>query len=103
MIPLLSVVLLGLGTYAIRVSAIALLGRGGSIPPRIERSLHFIAPAVLSALVANTLLLEGGSARPLGPWHVAAIAAALVAIRWTSTTLTLLVGMGVLWVTLAVI
>lgn len=102
MIDAISVLLLGLGTYVIRVSAIAVLGRGGTLPPAVEQSLQFIAPAVLSALVANTLLLDAGEIRPLGAWHLGAVAAGLAAAKWTSTTVTLLVGMGVLWTTLAV-
>lgn len=92
------VVAVGIGTYLIRVSAIALLGPGQTISPRLERALRMVAPAVLAALVATTLLRDGDEFRALGAWHGAAVVAVLVAIRTRSAAWTLLAGMVSVWV-----
>lgn len=98
MSPWLMIVLTGIGTYLLRVSAIAVVGDDRRIPPRVEQALRLVAPAVLAALVANSLLLEGGDWRALGAWHGAAIVAALVAVRFRSAAWTLLAGMVAVWV-----
>jgi len=95
--PWLMVLLTGLGTYLLRMSAIALVSEGRQIPPRAEQALRLVAPSVLAALVANSLLLQGGDWRPLGAWHGAAIVAALVAVRFRSAAWTLLAGMVAVW------
>jgi branched-subunit amino acid transport protein len=92
------VLLTGIGTYLLRVSAIAVVGEGRQIPPRVEQALRLVAPAVLAALVANSLLLDGDGLRPLGAWHGAGIIAALVAIRFRSAAWTLLAGMVAVWI-----
>ncbi len=97
MSPWLLVLLTGVGTYLLRLSAIALVSDGRQIPPRMEQALRLVAPAVLAALVANSLLLQGGDWRAFGAWHGAAIVAALVAIRFRSAAWTLLAGMVAVW------
>lgn len=96
MSDLLAVVLVGVGTYLIRVSMVVALGRI-TLTARAERALSLIPPAVLGALVAQTLLLEGDGIRDLSTWHPAALAAALVAWRTRSIGWTLVAGMAVLW------
>ena len=98
MSPWLMVLVTGIGTYLLRLSAIAVVGADRRIPPRVEQALRLVAPAVLAALVANSLLLEGDSWRPLGAWHGAALVAALVAVRFRSAAWTLLAGMVAVWV-----
>ena len=95
--PAFQVLLAGAGTYLIRISAIALMSGTGEVPERVERVLRMIAPAVLGALVAHTLLLDHGSARDLGAWHVAGTVALVVAVWRKSATWTLVVGMVALW------
>jgi branched-subunit amino acid transport protein len=89
------------GTYLFR-SSVVLLAAGRTIPPRWEAVLQLIPPAVLAALVANALVLDGTEIRPFGPWYVAAAVAAVVAWRTRSAGWTLLVGMPVVWVLTAI-
>ncbi len=91
------VLAVGVGTYLLRVSMVALLGPTRTIPPRAEQALRMVAPAVLAALVATTLFRDGDGFRALGAWHGAALVAALVAVRTRSAAWTLLAGMIAVW------
>lgn len=88
----------GIGTYAIRASVIALVGQGVTIPARVERTLRLIAPAVLSAIIANSLLLDRGTANPRVSWYVAAVAAALIVHRFRSAAWAMIVAIAAVWV-----
>ncbi len=70
----------GIGTYLIRVSGLVLFGGERRLPPRVERSLRLVGPAALAAIVANSLLLDEGSWRAFGAWHLAALVAIGVAL-----------------------
>lgn len=88
----------GLGTYLLRASLVVLLGRVTVAPP-VERSLRYIAPAVLAAIVAPALLLDGdGGLQVLDLRVVAGVAAGLAAWRWRTIPATLAAGLGVYWV-----
>ena len=94
----LTLVGMGLITYAIRLSIIMLLGRV-EIPPRVQRALRLVPPAVLSAIIFPELLrpggtfdLSAGNARLL-----AGVIAGLVAWRTRSALLTIAVGMVAMW------
>ncbi len=94
-------VLAGIGTYLIRFSGIALMRNEERIPPLVRRALRMIGPAAMGAIVGNALLLDHGTWRPFGAWHIAALAA-LAAGAWKrSLGLTLLVGGAVFAVLLA--
>jgi branched-subunit amino acid transport protein len=95
------VLAVALGTFLIRVSMIAALGRV-ALGERTTRALGLIAPAVLAALVAQTLLLDGQEVRSPDQWHLAALAAAAIAVWRRSIGLTLAVGMAALWLMLLV-
>ncbi|MCB1011690.1 MAG: AzlD domain-containing protein [Microthrixaceae bacterium] len=95
------VLLAALGTYLMRVSVIA-LAAGRELPERLRNTLRLIPAAVLPALVANALVFDGGSVRPLGPWYVAFALALLVSIRTRSIGWTLGAGMVAVWVATAV-
>lgn len=92
--------LLGMGliTYAIRLSFILLWGRV-AVPSWVQRALRFVPPAVLSAIIFPEIL------RPTGGWNLslvnprlwAALVAAFVAWRTRSALLTIVAGMAVLW------
>jgi branched-subunit amino acid transport protein len=88
----------GLATYAIRASFILLIGRR-EIPLLLRRALHYIPPAVLTAIILPELLLPGGRLHlsPANPHLLAGIAAALVAWRTRSVLLTIAVGMVLFW------
>jgi len=91
-------VVAGLGTYLIRVSAIALVGQGVAIPPRVERTLRLIAPAVLAAIIANGLLLDHGHLNARASWYAGALAAAFVVRRVRSAAWAMVTAMAVVWV-----
>lgn len=88
----------GLGTYLIRASFIV-VGSRVTLPPRVERSLRHVGPAVFAAIVAPPVI---GTAGVTGiadrvPEVVATVAAGLVAWRTGRVTWVLAVGMLTLW------
>jgi branched-subunit amino acid transport protein len=93
-----TVIAMGLVTYAVRVTPILLLGRL-EVPPIVLRALRYVPSAVLSAIVFPELILRNGSLAlsPTNPRLVAGILAALVAWRTRNMLLTLTVGMAALW------
>jgi len=89
---------IGLGTYLLRCSFIYLFGRV-DMSGWLQRALKYVPAAVLAALVfpalthpAGVLDLSLGNARLL-----AGIAGALVAWRTRNVLLTILTGMGLVW------
>ena len=48
---------IGIGTFGLRFTLIALADRGDRIPDSIQRALRFIPPAVLAAIAAPAFLL----------------------------------------------
>jgi branched-subunit amino acid transport protein len=95
-LPVLAVA--GLVTFATRLSFIALLGRVET-PPVVSRALRYVAPAVLSAIVFQELLVREGSVHLA--WGnerlLAGLVAAGVAWRTRNVLLTIAVGMCALW------
>ena len=87
----------GLLTFGIRMSFIYLFGRF-KIPETVKRSLRFVPPAVLSAIVAPALLMQDNSMDiSLGNSRLLAGGIAiLVAWRTRNTLLTILSGMAAL-------
>ena len=96
------ILLAGLGTYLIRVSFIAFAGRFGEMPRRVETGLSMIPPAVLAAIVANTLLFDDDTLRGLDEWHIGIVITALVAWRTKSVAACLVVGMPTVWLLAAI-
>ena len=93
-----TILLAGLATYTMRLSFIQIYGRI-RIPDWVARSLRFVPPAVLTAIIVPELLTHNGSL-DLSPGNfrlLAGIVAALVAWRTKNVMLTVLAGMGVLW------
>jgi len=101
----LGILIVGMGvvTYAIRLSLILLLGRL-KVPPRVQRALRCVPPAVLSALIFPELLLPGGTMMfSLGNTRlVAGVMAGLVAWQSKNVLLAIAVGMVALWALQAV-
>jgi branched-subunit amino acid transport protein len=94
------VLVIGLGTYALRLSFIGVLGTR-PMPMWAQRPLRFVAPAVLAALVLPAVVLSEGAAdvTPLGnPRFTAAVVATLVAWRLKNVAGVMVVGMGALWI-----
>ncbi len=85
-------------TYAIRLSFIALVPQE-RLPDLFRRSLRYVPPAVLAALITPELI------RPEGPYDIslgnhrllAGVVAALIAWRSRNTWLTIATGMIMLW------
>lgn len=88
----------GVTTFLIRFSFIYLFGKF-HIPETVRKALHYVPPAVLSAIVFPELLL------PNGAWDLsfendrllAGLAAVLVAWFSKNTLVTILAGMIVLF------
>ncbi len=93
----LQIVLVGIGTYAIRVSAIALAGRFPEPSDATRATMRLIGPAVLAAIVADQRLLDDGAVDVRWTWLVAASIAGAVAYRWKSAGVTMAVGMAAVW------
>lgn len=89
----------GVGTFAIRLSFIALFGRF-DVPDGVERALRFVPAAVLAALVAPQFVVADGSVAlsPANPRLLAGALAAAVAWRTEDIAATLAAGMGAIWV-----
>jgi branched-subunit amino acid transport protein len=92
-------VVLGLLTFATRLSFIALLERI-KLPPTFQRALRFVPIAVLSAIIAPELgyYQDALALSPANPRLLAGIVATLVAFWTKNVVWTLLAGMAVFWV-----
>ncbi len=92
--------LCGMGaiTFAVRLSLIALWGRV-RLPPWAQRSLRFVPPAVLAAIIFPEILRPAGALdlTPANTRLLAGLCAALVAWRTRNALLTIATGMAVLW------
>ena len=87
----------GFLTFGMRLSFIYLFGRF-DVPETLRRALHYVPPAVLTAIVVPELLLtEGRLYLSLGNERLLAGLAAVLA-AWLSRNMlvTILVGMGAL-------
>ena len=95
------IVAAGVGTFALRLSFILLIGRLSAVPAVLEGVLRFVPAAVLSALVASSVLAL--SVAPVAVSYepakvVAGSVAAVVAWRTENVLATIGVGMVALWV-----
>ena len=93
------VAVVGVLTFAIRVSFIYLFGRVDAVPPWLTRTFRYVPPAVLAALVLPSLVTVRPSATATlsSERLVAGLVAAAVAWRTESILATIAVGMVVLW------
>ena len=93
------IVAIGVVTFLIRVSFVALFGRLDTVPPRVQQALRFVPAAVLSALVAPALVtVEPTVVETLtNDRLVAGGVAAAVAWRTENVFATIGVGMVALW------
>ncbi len=90
------VILAGLATFGMRYVFIGLFGTI-AIPKTLERSLRYIAPAVLAALVLPAILAPDGSVIPVNPYVFAAIVGGAAAWRTRSIGAAIVIGLPVLW------
>lgn len=85
----------GLVTFGMRFSLIYLFGRF-EVPETMRRALHYVPPAVLSAIIFPELLLQNGSIS-LEFTNIRLLAGIIAIVTaWISknTLLTILVGMA---------
>jgi branched-subunit amino acid transport protein len=95
------ILLVGALNYASRLSFIALFSRR-SLPPLLARALRFVPVAMLTALIVPMVVAPGGAGEPAAPRVLAALVAAAVAFRASSTLATLAAGMLALWIVRAI-
>jgi branched-subunit amino acid transport protein len=90
---------MGVITYLLRLSMIVLIGRT-QVPPIILRALRYVPAGVFSALVAPAVVRPTGEVwiSAANPYLLAGTLAAVVAWRTKSMVLTILIGMGGLWI-----
>ncbi|WP_435196677.1 AzlD domain-containing protein [Natronomonas sp. EA1] len=94
----LAIVAAGVGTFAIRLSFIALLGRLDGMPSTLATVLRYVPAAVLAALVVPAVIaLEPAGLSYEPPQVVAAVVAGLVAWRTENVLATIVAGMVVVW------
>lgn len=88
----------GLITFGMRFSLIYLFGRF-EIPETLRRALHYVPPAVFSAIILPEIFLSGGTVNlsPTNPRLLAGLLAILTAWFSRSTLVTILVGMAALF------
>ena len=87
------------GTYALRISFLAAFARY-DVPPRLERGLTFVPPAVLAAIVAPAFLTSGSGTLALAPGNpklLTGVVAAVVAWRTENVGVTVAVGLLAFW------
>lgn len=95
-----AVLSVGALTYLARAGLIVVLA-DRTIPAEVGRALRFVGPAVLSALVVS-LIAGGEGVDGVEPEEVAAVAAGcLVAARTRNLIASLVAGMVVLWLLVA--
>lgn len=88
------IAVVGVGTYLVRASFLAVADRVAAIPERWRTPLQLIPPAVLAALIAPAVLRPDGALSLVGPRPLAAVVALGVA-WWTRSVLaTILVGLA---------
>jgi branched-subunit amino acid transport protein len=87
----------GLVTFGMRFSLIYLFGRL-EVPETIRRALHYVPPAVFSALVFPELFLSGGKLALDNHRMIVGMMAIVVAWFSKNTLLTIIVGMIMLFV-----
>lgn len=95
------IVLAGAITFSHR-AAFIMLGSRLRMPPFLRRSLTYVPPAVLAAIVGPALVVDSGVA--VGPFDarlLALIGAGLVAWRARNLMITFVAGMALLWLLVA--
>jgi branched-subunit amino acid transport protein len=92
------IVVIGVLTFLIRLSFIALFGYLDEIPTQLKRGLRFVPAAVLAALVLPAFLtIESGGDGVAIDKLVAGLMAVAVAWKTESVLLTIGTGMATLW------
>lgn len=97
------ILVLGLGTFLIRLSFLGLLG-GRTLPAGVQRLLRYTSVAVLPALIAPVILWPPATGGQTDPARLAAAAVALALGVATRNVIAAMVGgMGTLYLVQALI
>ena len=91
-----TILLAGVGTFAMRASFIAVADRLVTVPPWAQRLLRQIPPAALASIVLPALVRPEGELDLTHPRFIAGTIAGLVAWRTNNVMATLVVGMGLI-------
>jgi branched-subunit amino acid transport protein len=91
-----TIIVAGIGTFAMRASFLAFAHRLSEVPPGVQRILRQIPPAALASLVVPAFLRPDGHLDLWSSTLAAGLLATLVAWRTRNIALTLVVGMGAL-------
>ena len=86
-------------TFGVRYPVLAAVSKI-KLPDIVERGLRYVPPTVLMAIIAPAVLLPDGNQIDLGISNApffAGILAGLIAWRTKNLLVTILVGMGMLW------
>jgi branched-subunit amino acid transport protein len=86
-------------TFGVRYPVLALVSRV-KLPAIVEQSLKYVPPAVLMAIIAPAVFIPDGNSIDIEISNAplfASLIAALVAWRTKNLLLTILIGMGMLW------
>jgi branched-subunit amino acid transport protein len=89
---------MAVGTFAWRFSFIYLFGKV-ELPPRIKQGLRFVPPTVLLGLILPAVIRPAGmiDVSPANPRFYAALIAGVVAYLSKNVLLTIIAGMGSLY------
>lgn len=95
-----TIAVIGVATYALRLSFILLLGRIETVPARVTRVLRFVPPAVLAALAIPAIVTVRPSATAtlVDERLLAGFVAGGVAWHTEDVLATIVAGMTTLWV-----
>ena len=100
----LTIAIAGAGTFAIRLSWLA-LARAGGIPAPAREALRFVMPAVLVAIIVPAVLYTGENTKfsvVSNERILAALAAGAIAWATRNVWLTIGIGMAALWILKAI-
>ncbi|MFA9516468.1 AzlD domain-containing protein [Halopenitus sp. H-Gu1] len=94
-----TIFVIGIATYGLRLSFIHLFGRIDDVPPKLERTLRYVPAAVLAALVVPQLVSIESTVQAtlLDARLIAGVVASAVAWRTENVLATIAAGMGMLW------
>lgn len=86
---------IGIGSLVLRAAFLVLPTFQGEVPEVVKERLSLVPPAAFAALVAPSFLMPEGDLAVLTPELAAGVVSLLVALRWRSLALTILVGLAV--------
>jgi Predicted membrane protein len=94
-----AIIVIAVGTFAIRGSFIGLFSLIDAVPSRLELLLGFVPAAVLAALAIPSIVVADGSlVGTTDPRLIGGAAAAAATIVTDNMFVIITVGMGVLWI-----